>query len=74
MGTGILSPWVKRPGGGGEADHAPSCSAEIKNAWSYISTAPIRLHGVVFSKVTFTLHRNSVSEMPSDQRGAEDVS
>jgi hypothetical protein len=31
-----LSLWVKRPGH--EADHSPPTSAEVKNAWSYIST------------------------------------
>jgi hypothetical protein len=44
---GPLSPrinWLGR-----EADHSPPCSAEVKNAWSYTSTPPIRLHGVVFS-------------------------
>jgi hypothetical protein len=35
---------------GREADHSPPSSAEAKNAWSYISTPPIRLHGVVLSK------------------------
>jgi hypothetical protein len=40
-------PGVKRPGR--EADHSPPSSAEVKNAWSYTSTAPIRLHGVVLS-------------------------
>jgi len=29
-------PGVKQPGSG--ADHSPPSSAEIKNAWSYIST------------------------------------
>jgi hypothetical protein len=44
---------------GGEADHLPPCSAEVKNAWGYTSTLPhvfmawylikhrIRLDGVV---------------------------
>jgi hypothetical protein len=32
-----------------EADHSPISSAEVKNAWSYTSTPPIRLHGVVLS-------------------------
>jgi hypothetical protein len=36
---------VKRPGH--EADHSPPSSAEVKNAWSYTSAPPIRLHGVV---------------------------
>jgi hypothetical protein len=34
---------------GHEADHSPPSSAEVKNAWSYNSTPPIRLHGVVLS-------------------------
>jgi hypothetical protein len=42
---GALSLEVKLPGR--EADHSPPSSAEVKNAWSYISTPPIRLHGVV---------------------------
>jgi hypothetical protein len=42
-----LSLGVKRPGR--EADHTPPSSGEIKNAWSYTSTLPIRLHGVVLS-------------------------
>jgi hypothetical protein len=33
---GVLSLGVKRPGR--EADHSPPPSADIKNAWSYIST------------------------------------
>jgi len=32
---------------GREADHSPPSSAEVKNAQSYSSTPPIRLHGVV---------------------------
>jgi hypothetical protein len=42
---GALSLVVKRPER--EADHSPPSSAEVKNAWSYISTPPIRIHGVV---------------------------
>jgi hypothetical protein len=38
---------VKRPGR--EADHSPPSSAEVKNAWHYTSTTPIRLHSVVLS-------------------------
>jgi len=34
---------------GWEADHSPPSSADIKNAWSYTSTPPICLHGMVFS-------------------------
>jgi hypothetical protein len=44
---GALSLGVKRSGR--EADHSPPSSAEIKNAWRYISTPPIRLHGIVLS-------------------------
>jgi hypothetical protein len=44
---GALSLGVKRPGR--EADHSPPSSAEVKNAWSYTSTPPVRLHGVVLS-------------------------
>jgi hypothetical protein len=42
---GTLSLGVKRLGC--ETDHSPPSSAEVKNAWSYTSTAPIRLHGIV---------------------------
>jgi hypothetical protein len=42
-----LSLGVKRPQS--EACHSPPSSAEVKNAWSYTSTPPTRLHGVVFS-------------------------
>jgi hypothetical protein len=42
-----LSLGVKRPEG--EADHSPPSSAVVKNAWSYTSNPPIRLHGVVLS-------------------------
>jgi hypothetical protein len=34
---------------GSEAEHSPASSAEVKNAWSYTSTPPILLHGVVLS-------------------------
>jgi hypothetical protein len=44
---GALSLGIKRPGR--EADHSPPSSAEVKNAWSYTSTPPICLHGVVLS-------------------------
>jgi hypothetical protein len=47
MGTGALFLGVKRPGR--EADHSPPSSAEVKNGWSYTSTPPIRLHGVVLN-------------------------
>jgi len=32
-----------------EVDHSPPSSAEFKNEWSYTSTPPIHLHGVVRS-------------------------
>jgi hypothetical protein len=40
---------------GGEADHSPPSSAEVKNAWSYSSTPPIRLHGVVLTTLPLPL-------------------
>jgi hypothetical protein len=47
MSPGALSLDVNWPGC--EADHSSPSSAKIKNAWSYTSTLPIRLHGVVLS-------------------------
>jgi hypothetical protein len=47
MATRGSFPGVKRPEG--EADHSPPSSAEAKNARSYTSTPPIRVHGVVLS-------------------------
>jgi hypothetical protein len=44
---GALSLGVKRPES--EADHLSLSSAEVKNAWSYTFTFPVRLHGVVLS-------------------------
>jgi hypothetical protein len=38
---------VKRPGR--EADQSSPSSTEVKNAWSYTSTNPIHLRGVLFS-------------------------
>jgi hypothetical protein len=52
--SGALSLGVKRPGR--EADHSPPSSAEVKNAWSYTSTPPIRLHGVVLSEAQGQLY------------------
>jgi hypothetical protein len=43
----VLSPGTEWPGR--EADHSHPSWAEIKNAWSYTSTSPISLDGVVFS-------------------------
>jgi hypothetical protein len=47
MGTRGSFPGVKRPRS--EADNSPPSSFEVKNAWSYISTTPIRFHGVALS-------------------------
>jgi hypothetical protein len=44
---GALSLGIKRPGR--EADHSPPSSAEVKNTWSFTSTPPMCLHGVVLS-------------------------
>jgi len=44
---GVLSPGVKLPGR--EAKPSPPSSADIKNEWTYTSTPPVRLHGVVFN-------------------------
>jgi hypothetical protein len=44
---GALSLGLKRSGR--EDDHSPPSSAEVNNTSSYISTSPIRLHGVVLS-------------------------
>jgi hypothetical protein len=49
--TGLLKnlfSWgLKRPDR--ETDHSLQSSGEVKNAWAYISTLPILLHGVVLS-------------------------
>jgi len=45
--TEAIFPGVKRQGS--EADHSPPPSTEAKNAWSYTSTQPTRLHGLVLS-------------------------
>jgi len=37
------------PGPGREADHSKPSSVEVKNAWGYTSTSPIRFHGVVLT-------------------------
>jgi len=42
---GVISLGVKKLGC--EADHSPPPSAEVKNVWSYISTPPVCLHGIV---------------------------
>jgi hypothetical protein len=40
---------TKRPGR--EVNHSPTSSAEVKNGWIYVSTPPVRLHGVERGKV-----------------------
>jgi hypothetical protein len=43
------------PGGGGkvagacEADHLPLSNVEVRNTWSYTSSPPVRLNGVMLS-------------------------
>jgi hypothetical protein len=44
---GVISPGVRWPGH--ISDHLAPSSAEVKNAWRYTSTLPIRLHGVVLN-------------------------
>jgi hypothetical protein len=44
---GALSLGIKYPVC--EADHSPQSSAKVKKAWSYTSTPPVRLHGMVLS-------------------------
>jgi hypothetical protein len=44
---GAFSLGLKRLGC--EADHSPPFGAEVKNVWSYTSTPPIRLHGMVIN-------------------------
>jgi hypothetical protein len=51
---GALSLGVKRPGR--EADYSPPSIVKIKDAWSYTSTPPILLHGMVFSYVEGQLY------------------
>jgi hypothetical protein len=50
---GALSLGVKGPRR--EADHSPPSSAEVKKAWSYASTPPIRLQGLPVFLFFFTL-------------------
>jgi hypothetical protein len=44
IGVGGSFPEVKRPGS--EVDCSPPSSNEVKNEWSYTSTAPICVHGM----------------------------
>jgi hypothetical protein len=61
---GALSLGVKLPGR--EAAHSPS-SAEVKNTWSYISTPPLYLRGVVLSWSTGRQqkHDESLTTLPN---------
>jgi hypothetical protein len=45
--TRVPYPAVKWPGR--EYDHSPPSRDEVRNAWSYTSTPPVHLHGVVLS-------------------------
>jgi len=45
LGTRSFYPGVKPPGF--EADQTPPSSTEVKNVWSYTSTAPVCLLGMV---------------------------
>jgi hypothetical protein len=48
MGNGSF-PGVKRPGRG--ACHPPPSSAEVKNEWSYTSTPPLGLRGILWGEL-----------------------
>jgi hypothetical protein len=50
MGTGDLSPEVKRPGR--EADHSPPTSAEVKKMWLYRSTPPYAFMAFIIKNKT----------------------
>jgi hypothetical protein len=50
----MLSIYFLRPGR--EADHSALSSAEVKNAWRYTSTPPIRLNGLVLSSAQGQLY------------------
>ena len=49
-----LFPGVKRPGSG--VDHPPPSSAEVKKKWSYTSTPPVDLRGLLQGELYFYLH------------------
>jgi len=66
VGTGGYFPGVNQSGR--EADLAPSCTTEVKNAWSATSTYPyITWRGVQLSKAHFFMalylvkHRDNLS-------------
>jgi hypothetical protein len=50
-GTGGSFPEVDQQDG--ETDHAFTSSADVKNAWSCMSSPPIRFHDVVHREFTF---------------------
>jgi hypothetical protein len=47
MGTGALTPGVKEQGC--KVDHSLLSSSKVKNAWSYLLSPKIHLHGIVFN-------------------------
>jgi hypothetical protein len=55
-GSLSLRGWIGR--GVYEADHSYPYSVEVKNAWSYNPTPPIRPHGMVISYVQGQLYFN----------------
>jgi hypothetical protein len=58
----VPSPGTKEPPPGREAHQSPPSTAEVKNAWSYTPTTPIRLHGVVSKhkdNFTFSFIKNN---------------
>jgi hypothetical protein len=70
---GALTLKVKQPGR--EADQPHPSSAGVKNAWSYTSTPPICLHGVMFiykeklrDNFTFTFKEASLAVLPPEYR------
>jgi hypothetical protein len=48
VGTGVISPGMKRPVR--EVDHTHASSAEVKSEWSYVPPFHCRMHGVVLNK------------------------
>jgi hypothetical protein len=65
MGTrGSFPGGVKWPGC--ETDHSPPSSAEVKKAWSYTTTTPIRLHGVVLSSKWHSDNFNTLVKLSID--------
>jgi hypothetical protein len=53
-------------GAGRESDHSPPTSAEVKYMWSYISTPPIQLYGIMLNsgskeeKLPLSYHNNDM--------------